>query len=48
VGDIYQCPEDGLQSWAIALIVIGGVVVIGIVVFAIMKLRSQRPEYSTI
>jgi len=43
--DIYQCPEEGLPSWAIALIVIGGVVVIGVIVFAIMKMRSQRQEY---
>jgi len=43
-----QCPEEGFPSWAIALIVIGGVVLIGIIVFAIMKVRSGRPEYTRI
>jgi len=43
-----QCPEEGFPSWAIALIVIGGVVLIGIIVFAIMKVRSGRPDYNQI
>jgi len=41
------CPEEGFPSWAIALIVIGGVVLIGIIVFAIMKVRSKS-DYSAI
>jgi len=43
-----RCPEEGFPSWAIALIVIGGVVLIGIIVFAIMKVRSGRQDYSSI
>jgi len=38
--DVLQCPEP-FPSWAIALIVIGAVVLIGIVIFAIMKVRSR-------
>jgi hypothetical protein len=45
--DILDCPEVGFPSWAIALIVIGGVVLIGITVFAIMKIR-EKPEYQEI
>jgi hypothetical protein len=48
VSSLDTCPE-GFPSWAIALIVIGGVVLIGIIVFAIMKLRSGRSsEYSSL
>jgi hypothetical protein len=35
-----QCPNE-FPSWAIALIVIGGVVFIGIIVFAIMKFKNK-------
>jgi len=45
--DSNDCPEIGFPSWAIALIVIGGVVLIGIVVFAIMKFREKN-EYQEI
>jgi len=45
--DTNDCPETGFPSWAIALIVIGGVVLIGIIVFAIMKFREKN-EYQEI
>lgn len=41
------CPADGFPSWAIALIVIGAIVVVGIVVFAITKMRKAS-EYEEI
>jgi len=44
---VSMCPETGFPSWGIALIVIGGVVLIGILVFAIMKVRSKS-DYSAI
>jgi hypothetical protein len=39
--DIDSCPEK-FPSYAIALIVIGGVVLVGIIIFAIMKWRSGK------
>jgi len=45
--DSVMCPTTGFPSWAIALIVIGGVVILGIVVFAIMKMRKPS-EYEEI
>jgi hypothetical protein len=41
------CPET-FPSWAIALIVIGGVVLIGAIVFGIMKLRGKREGYAPV
>ena len=45
--DPLVCPSNGFPSWAIALIVIGGVVIIGIIVFAVMKMRKSN-EYEEI
>jgi len=45
--DIDQCPE-AFPSYAIALIVIGGVVLVGIIIFAIMKVRSNKNDYQEI
>jgi hypothetical protein len=45
--DIDQCPE-AFPSYAIALIVIGGVVLVGIIIFAIMKVRSSKSDYQEI
>lgn len=42
-----MCPATGFPSWAIALIVIGSIVVVGIVVFAITKMRKSS-EYEEI
>jgi len=39
--EIDSCPE-AFPSYAIALIVIGGVVLVGIIIFAIMKLRTGK------
>jgi len=36
-----QCPEE-FPTWAIALIVIGGVVLIGFIVFALMKYQNRK------
>jgi len=44
--DTLNCPEP-FPSWAIALIVIGAVVLIGIVIFAIMKVRAKN-DYTEI
>jgi hypothetical protein len=41
------CPSNTFPSWAIALIVIGGVLIIGIIVFAVMKMRKSN-EYEEI
>lgn len=45
--DLNQCPES-FPSYAIALIVIGGVVLVGIIIFAIMKWRSGKSDYQEI
>jgi len=42
-----HCPEL-FPSWAIALIVIGGVVIIGVIVFGIMKLRGTKSGYDPV
>jgi len=49
VSDIDFCPQ-AFPSYAIALLVIGGVVVIGVIIFAIMKVRSgeKQQEYEKI
>jgi len=44
---VEYCPEQ-FPSWAIALIVIGGVIFVGGVVFGIMKLRSGKPGYDPV
>jgi len=41
------CPEI-FPSWAIALIVIGGVILVGGIVFGIMKLRSGKSGYESV
>eukprot|EP01123_Difflugia_compressa_P000638 TRINITY_DN1074_c0_g1_i1.p1 TRINITY_DN1074_c0_g1~~TRINITY_DN1074_c0_g1_i1.p1 ORF type:complete len:371 (+),score=44.00 TRINITY_DN1074_c0_g1_i1:91-1113(+) len=43
-----NCPNDEFPSWAIALIVIGGVVLLGIIIFGIMKSRDSNKDYSPI
>lgn len=45
--DIDQCPEL-FPSYAIALIVIGGVVLVGIIIFACMKIRNNKSDYQEI
>jgi hypothetical protein len=47
LGGIESCPEL-FPSWAIALIVIGGVILVGGIVFGIMKLRSGKPGYDPV
>jgi hypothetical protein len=47
LGGIENCPEL-FPSWAIALIVIGGVILVGGIVFGIMKLRSGKPGYDPV
>jgi len=49
VTDIDFCPQ-AFPSYAIALLVIGGVVVVGVIIFAIMKVRSGdgKQEYERI
>jgi len=49
VSDIDFCPQ-AFPSYAIALLVIDGVVVIGVIIFAIMKVRSgeKQQEYEKI
>jgi len=44
---VENCPEL-FPSWAIALIVIGGVILVGGIVFGIMKLRSGKPGYDPV
>jgi len=44
---VEYCPEI-FPSWAIALIVIGGVILVGGIVFGIMKLRSGKPGYEPV
>jgi hypothetical protein len=44
---VEYCPEI-FPSWAIALIVIGGVILVGGIVFGIMKLRSGKPGYESV
>jgi hypothetical protein len=44
---VENCPEE-FPSWAIALIVIGGVILVGGIVFGIMKLRSGKPGYEPV
>jgi len=44
---VEYCPEI-FPSWAIALIVIGGVILVGGIVFGIMKLRSGKPGYDPV
>jgi hypothetical protein len=44
---VESCPET-FPSWAIALIVIGGVILVGGIVFGIMKLRSGKPGYDPV
>jgi hypothetical protein len=47
LSQIESCPEL-FPSWAIALIVIGGVILVGGIVFGIMKLRSAKPGYDPV
>jgi len=47
ISSIETCPE-AFPSWAIALIVIGGVILVGGIVFGIMKLRAVKPGYDPV
>jgi len=47
LNQVENCPEE-FPSWAIALIVIGGVILVGGIVFGIMKLRSGKPGYEPV
>jgi len=42
------CEQGGFPDWAIALIVFGGVILVAIIVFAILKLRGRRKGYSRV
>jgi hypothetical protein len=47
ISSVETCPE-AFPSWAIALIVIGGVILVGGIVFGIMKLRAVKPGYDPV
>jgi len=47
ISTVETCPE-AFPSWAIALIVIGGVILVGGIVFGIMKLRAVKPGYDPV
>jgi hypothetical protein len=47
ISQVESCPE-AFPSWAIALIVIGGVILVGGIVFGIMKLRAVKPGYDPV
>jgi hypothetical protein len=43
ITDLDSCPQV-FPSYGVALLVIGGVVVVGIIIFAIMKVRNEDPK----
>lgn len=37
-------PKKGIEPWEIALYAVGGVIILGVIVFAVCKIKSSKPK----